>query len=343
MASWAKPEYRRSEVDRAAKLLASDHFLWGYDRAEALAIVNNWRSAHSFPLNTFRVWLHRHSRAITPDALVAQRIKRLSSIIAKLSRYPKMKFTRMQDVGGCRSVVENVQQVHELVRAYDTSRLRHSRVRVDDYIKSPPQSGYRGVHLVYRYNSDKDDTYDGLRVEIQIRSRLQHLWATAVETVGTFVRQALKASQGEEKWLKFFTLASAVIAEHEGTPKVPGTPSGTTALRDQLIELDMFDQLSRYDLALSASVHDNFPKNSQYYLLRYEFASRKIFVMGYKQKHLDYAMQHYQEAERDSGVDAVLVSAESLDALRKAYPNYYKDTTEFIVNLQWLLSPRVLD
>ncbi len=333
--AWAKPEYQPSEVNRAARLLVSGQALCASDRAKATAIVNNWRSAHSFPLNTFQVWLRRHSHEITTDALVAQRIKRLSSIKIKLGRHPGMKFSRMQDVGGCRSVVENVTQVRELVKAYETSRLRHRFVRDYNYIESPPPSGYRGVHLVYRYHSDKNSTYNGLRIEVQIRSQLQHLWATAVETVGTLVHQDLKASLGDEKWLRFFALASAVIAEYEDTPIVPGTPSGT-ALRDAIKELDMLDQLSRYNLVLYASVQDEFPKNSQYYLLRYESESRKISVMGYKKEHLDHAMQHYQEAERDSGVDAVLVSAESLDALRKAYPNYYKDTTEFITNLRWM-------
>ena len=334
--AWAKPAYQPSEVNKAARLLVSGQALPASDRAKATAIVNNWRSAHSFPLNTFQVWLRRHSHKITKDALVAQRIKRLSSIKAKLSRHSGMKFSRMQDVGGCRSVVDNVAQVRELIEAYETSRLRHQFAREYDYIEAPPRSGYRGVHLVYKYNSDRNSTYNGLRIEVQIRSRLQHLWATAVETVGTLVHQDLKASRGNEKWLRFFALASAVIAEYEGTQIVPETPSGT-ALREEIEELDMLDQLSRYNLALYASDQDKLPENSQYFLLKYEFASRKIFVMGYKKEHFDYAMQHYQEAEQDVGIDAVLVSAESLDALRKAYPNYYKDMTGFIANLRQLL------
>ena len=52
---------------------------------------------------------------------------------------------------------------------------------VDDYITTPKDSGYRGVHLIYRYYSDKNETFNGLKIEVQIRTALQHAWATAVD------------------------------------------------------------------------------------------------------------------------------------------------------------------
>ena len=48
----------------------------------------------------------------------------------------------------------------------------------------------------------------GLRIEIQIRSRLQHAWATAVETVDAFSGTSLKTTggSGSEKtdWGRFY-------------------------------------------------------------------------------------------------------------------------------------------
>jgi hypothetical protein len=70
---------------------------------------------------------------------------------------------------------------------------------------NPQKSGYRGIHLVYRYNGRKTE-YNGLKIEIQIRTVIQHAWATAVETVGMFTQQALKSSQGEQDWLRYFAL-----------------------------------------------------------------------------------------------------------------------------------------
>src|SRR5439155_14406089 len=93
----------------------------------------------------------------------------------------------MQDICGSRAVVRSARRVQELVRLYKESRdLRHERVDEDDYIEKPKGSGYRSVHLIYRYTSDRSKTYNGLKIEMQFRSALQHAWATAVETVDTF-------------------------------------------------------------------------------------------------------------------------------------------------------------
>jgi ppGpp synthetase/RelA/SpoT-type nucleotidyltranferase len=70
----------------------------------ALTIINNWRSVHSFPLNTFQKTLRDKARKVDSQVLVAQRIKRLSSIELKLRRFaPQMQLSQMQDIGGCRA------------------------------------------------------------------------------------------------------------------------------------------------------------------------------------------------------------------------------------------------
>ncbi|MGH7232681.1 MAG: RelA/SpoT domain-containing protein [Nitrospiraceae bacterium] len=128
--------------------------------------------------------LRRNAELLDSKCLVAQRIKRLSSIDLKLRLLPKLRLSQMQDIGGCRAIVKNVHAVNELVRSYNS---QHKLDHIDDYIQSPKQSGYRGIHLIYRLLQQKNVAYNGLKVEIQLRSALQHAWATAVETVGTFI------------------------------------------------------------------------------------------------------------------------------------------------------------
>ena len=106
---------------------------------------------------------------------------------------------------------------------------------MDDYISDPKPSGYRGIHLVYRYFSDKKKSmYNGMKIEMQLRSKYQHAWATAVETVGMFSGQALKSSLGSEDWQRFFSLMGSVIALREGTAMVPNTPTDGRALVAEL-------------------------------------------------------------------------------------------------------------
>jgi ppGpp synthetase/RelA/SpoT-type nucleotidyltranferase len=201
------PQYARTQVDDAGALLGRDPGPLDADQYfESLEIINNWRTSHSFPLNTFQIWLKKNSGHIDSGALVAQRIKRLTSIQLKLERFPSIRLSQMQDIGGCRAVLRDVMAVGAMVDKYKSSGIKHKLDHVDDYIAKPKPSGYRGVHMIYRYFSDRNMTYNGLKVEVQIRSTLQHAWATAVETVGTFTKQALKSSLGESDWLRFFAL-----------------------------------------------------------------------------------------------------------------------------------------
>ena len=81
---------------------------------DALRVINNWRSSHAFPLNTLQIGLKERAQRVDADALIAQRIKRLSSIKAKLERFRSMDLARMQDIGGCRAVVHSVRAVDNL-------------------------------------------------------------------------------------------------------------------------------------------------------------------------------------------------------------------------------------
>ncbi len=271
---WVTPQFSRGEVDRAGATLARGFNPVALDDySHALEIINNWRSSHSRPLYTFRFGVRRHAERVDDNALVAQRIKRLSSIRLKLKLSPNMKLSQMQDIGGCRAVVEDVKKVNKLVENYRSSDIKHKLLGTDDYITNPKPSGYRSVHLIYKFFSDKKATHNGLRIELQFRSQLQHAWATAVETVGTFTKQALKSSQGQEDWLRFFSLMGTAIAEREGTPPVPGTPTNSNDLRSELRDyaqsLDVAQKLQAFGAALQTveSMDSEKDKDSNYYLL----------------------------------------------------------------------------
>src|SRR5207249_1633670 len=135
--------------------------------------------------------------------------------------------TQMQDIGGCRAVVNSVDEVTKLVASYGRSRFAHEFRSEKDYIETPKEDGYRSHHLIYQYKAKlgQNNSYDKLRIEIQLRTVLQHAWATAVEAVGIFTKQALKANVGNKDWLRLFALMGSEIAALEHTSLVPGTPA----------------------------------------------------------------------------------------------------------------------
>jgi hypothetical protein len=332
MAAWTIPRFDKAAVNAAGKDLVGGNVL---KYSACLEIVNNWRTAHNFPLNTFQIGLRRRASKINKDALIAQRTKRLSSIEAKLKRFSSMRLFDMQDLGGCRAVMANVLEVVKLLESLKGSEMRHVLLRETDYITHPQKSGYRGIHLIYRYNSDRSNTYNGLKTEIQIRSSRQHAWATAVETVGTFTRQALKSSQGEADWLRFFALMGSAIARMERRNLVEGTPTDEQGLKDELIhyvkELDVSNHLHAYGQAMKTI--QTTQKGDHYFLLVLDPKAKQIEIIGYKQRELETANKKYLEIEesiKNSPKDAVLVSVDSVNTLSRAYPNYFLDTMVFM-------------
>jgi hypothetical protein len=342
---WAKPKYKRKEINEAGEYLVS--LLKGADYSEseldvALGIVDNFRAAHAFPLNTFQVRLRAQANHIDRNSIVAQRLKRLSSILFKLDRFKMMELCDMQDIGGCRAVVSDLKKVEQLVDAYKLSRIRHRLSHEDDYIKKPRTSGYRSRHLVYRYISESEISkiYNGLRLEIQIRTPLQHAWATTVETVDAFTKQALKASRGSRGWKRFFKLMGTYMAFREDTPPVLGTPTDIRELRQELRnyanELQVIKSLAGFTTALRVTERPSV-RDAYYYLLYLDNINDRLKVTGYTRRELTQASNAYAKIEKlirnTQRNDAVLVSVDSIRNLRRAYPNYFADTSTFVAEL----------
>jgi len=349
-----EPEYDREAINRAGTLLRE---VERHGRVEAkvdlqqywgaLDVINNWRSSHAYPLNAIQVTLRGTARRRAGKYLVAQRIKRLSSISHKLDRFESMRLSQMQDLGGCRAILGGVAEVQDLAQYYGKmSRQKHEIATVDDYIDKPKASGYRGVHFIFKYHSDikANQSYNGLKIEMQLRSRYQHAWATAVETVGMFSGQALKSSLGSEEWQRFFSLMGSVVAMREKLPLVPDTPTQRVPLLAELAEyagrLNVADRLHGYRSAVKAMQQPT-QSGASYFLLQLDPTQGTLSVTGYRAENIAEASKKYAEAEAaqaGSNADSVPVSVESVTNLGRAYPNYFADTRVFLQLMQQALS-----
>jgi hypothetical protein len=334
--TWVTPQYKPEQVNKAGKALGQMEFpVVTTAGIKALYVINNWRAAHAYPLNTFQITLRRKARKIERKVLIAQRAKRLDSIHKKLVSKPTMRMTQMQDIAGCRAVFTRLPQVYKLVQAYKRGKFEHKFRNEKDYIQHPKPDGYRSFHLVYEYvGTEHTKEYSGLRVEIQIRTQYQHAWATAVEAVGIFTRQALKSNQGDEDWLRFFALMSSALAAIEGTPCVPGTPANKFQLVTELYnlakKLRANDMLRAYNITLDTL---GSAKDAKYFIVQLDPDSNSVTVRRYKAKESAEANRVYTDLEskipETSSMQVVLVSVSDITALKKAYPNYFLDTNLF--------------
>jgi hypothetical protein len=127
---------------------------------------------------------------------------------------------------------------------------------------------------------------------MQLRSHMQHAWATAVETVGTFVNQALKSSQREEDWLRFFALMGTAFAVRENTAPVPGAPDRDDelirGLRDYAARLDISRRLRAYGATLNV-LEEPHAKDDHYFLLELIPSDNIIRVTGFKANEFEKA------------------------------------------------------
>lgn len=312
----------------------------------AFDVLSSWRALYAYPLNTFNVLLRKKCQSLRiVESIVARRLKRTPSIITKLQRFPSMQLHRMQDIGGLRAVVPNIKDVYRLHNALLNSRAGHEpKEDYDDYITHPKADGYRSLHQVFKYRSSEFPEISelGLLVEIQIRTRLQHAWATAIETHGVLKNASIKVGIGTDDDKQFFRMASALFAHHEGTQLPEGFEGrDIKSIAEEFQELEqrigMFAMLSSVSLAAT-----RVPTDGAYCLVSLDTEKRKVSLVTFAEDDLDAAEDHYAAMEGrfsdDEAKFVVLVSVENLKDLRKAYPNCFLDTTMFIKKLREICS-----
>lgn len=99
----------------------------------------------------------------------ARPLKTSRSIIAKLRRQP-IGLSIMQDIAGSRIIAGELSEQDRLVSVL--SQALPTVARIDD-LREHPSWGYRAVHIVVEIQNR--------RLEIQVRTELQHLWAQISE------------------------------------------------------------------------------------------------------------------------------------------------------------------
>lgn len=336
---YAKPSLSVQQINAAGKFI-STFDPNDYDRSQlwaAIDVTAQFRACHHFPLDVIYVTLRRRAQKVNSKALTAQRIKRHASVVRKLIFQPNMKLSQMQDIGGCRAVMPNIQSVEELRNVYLTRQLAHHFNGEKDYIQNPQKTGYRGIHLKYRFNGKgTSEPWDGLKIEIQLRTLLQHRWATAVEVAGTFTNTALKSNRGNAEWLRFFALMSSIFALRENRSTVPGTPATHDELCKEICELNA----SHYIVPTFTNFHTLIPRfeegksRARFYLVTLNPLTSEVDVRAFKKEEGKEADAAYAEAEKanlnNPDIQVVLVSVPSTTALKHAYPNYFLDTADFL-------------
>lgn len=349
VSQFPRVEYSFDEVAEAGAVIAGELPWSGQAEpwlAKAFQVANNWRDAHAFPMRSVRrksIFLMK-KHAI--EGVTAGRIKRMPAIRKKLRRLTRLKLQELQDLGGCRIVVDSIADARQVVSILkeESGHILHNQ---DDYIARPKKDGYRSHHLIFNYQGRAAASiFNGRRIEVQVRTRLQHSWATAVEAVGMYREEDLKSEKtGSADWLRLFQLMSVEIAKVEGCPDSALAPSQEDRLKeirelnrtlDAVATLDNISHFVRWE-----ETEVQAPHKPDYYLISYENSTGQVEIRPYFDSKV--AVTSYDLAERPdirSGLESkniVLVEAGRLANLRTAYPNYFGDVQLFKENLKAII------
>lgn len=164
--------------------------------------LQTYRTSHKDSLAKVFNALCNINRKMGKQNIVTYRIKRFESIIGKLYRFPKMDFSRMWDIGGCRCIVNNNEEVYRLKELIEKSDILEIRTQ-NDHIEKPKPDGYKSLHLYIYLKTDPNKV-----IELQIRNKEDHNWATLVEITDLLFDAKLKEYGKNKELLRFHFLLS---------------------------------------------------------------------------------------------------------------------------------------
>jgi ppGpp synthetase/RelA/SpoT-type nucleotidyltranferase len=173
-------------------------------------VFDEYRKSHLEPLSETTLELQGWLNEYGHDYYIAQRLKRKPQIVRKLNRL-SVRLTQLQDIGGCRIILEKnelVEQAVEFFKKKIESTADLSLARITDYReKGRDVTGYRSVHLLLERG--------GKKLELQLRSRIQHYWAESIERTSVIYGYHLKEGEGDPEVISYFQKLSDAFYEIE--------------------------------------------------------------------------------------------------------------------------------
>jgi ppGpp synthetase/RelA/SpoT-type nucleotidyltranferase len=121
------------------------------------------------------------------------------SVIEKLRRI-RSRLAQIQDIAGCRITFVSLAEQDSII---EMARQWFIEIEVDDK-REMPVHGYRAVHLLVHFQ--------GRCVEVQVRTRMQHFWATVSEKLSDAHGQEIKYGKGDTRVLALLARLSEQTA-----------------------------------------------------------------------------------------------------------------------------------
>ena len=275
-------------------------------------IFNYFRQIHELIFEEF------YKKIKLPDKyIVVTRLKRMESIIDKLRRPNSSKLSRIDDIAGIRIIVNNFTEIYEISELLEkllisnNCQLKYNK----DYIEFSKKDGYRSLHKIFTFSYENKN----LNFEIQIRTKLQHLWSTTVEIYDLIEYKNLKS--GSFNKLKtweglFFKRCSKTIENFE---KEKFTTS--KKLVNKIFTFKKYIKIFERLKTIKSIKNIN--------LLKVDIENGSIDFLDGEAKNL-VTYYNILEQEVKKNIKLLLLTIKNIKKLHFAYSNYFLNNNEFI-------------
>ena len=313
---------------------------------------DNFREAHNIIIKLFTIELKIVN--FSNQHLTASRNKRIESIISKLRRPEKPKLDRIHDIAGTRIIFENIKSLEDYIDILENTELVNFKEKINEdknrynYIKNPKSDGYRSIHKVFYYSSnipystlnEKSFNLENKKIELQLRTRLQHIWATTVEIYDIINKSNIKTgthNKLETKEGLFFKKCSLVFEGIESNDVEKIKININEIFRDKDL-VEIYNRLKGIKNIKNIQLPKTLGSDEVFILItdlnkgKTTFFTTEPIEKNDKQDTflINASYRRLEEKNTKGEYILLLLTLGDIKKLKNVYPNYFLNTNKFI-------------
>ena len=313
---------------------------------------DNFREAHNIIIKLFTIELKKVN--FSKQHLTASRNKRIETIISKLCRPEKPKLDRIHDIAGTRIIFENIKSLEDYIDILENTELVNFKEKINEdknrynYIKNPKSDGYRSIHKVFYYSSnipystlnEKSFNLENKKIELQLRTRLQHIWATTVEIYDIINKSNIKTgthNKLETKEGLFFKKCSLVFEGIESNDVEKIKININKIFRDKDL-VEIYNRLKGIKNIKNIQLPKTLGSDEVFILItdlnkgKTTFFTTDPIEKNDKQDTflINASYRRLEEKNTKGEYILLLLTLGDIKKLKNVYPNYFLNTNEFI-------------
>ena len=313
---------------------------------------DNFREAHNIIIKLFTIELKKVN--FSNQHLTASRNKRIETIISKLRRPEKPKLDRIHDIAGPRIIFENIKSLEDYIDILENTELVNFKEKINEdknrynYIKNPKSDGYRSIHKVFYYSSnipystlnEKSFNLENKKIELQLRTRLQHIWATTVEIYDIINKSNIKTgthNKLETKEGLFFKKCSLVFEGIESNDVEKIKININEIFRDKDL-VEIYNRLKGIKNIKNIQLPKTLGSDEVFILItdlnkgKTTFFTTEPIEKNDKQDTflINASYRRLEEKNTKGEYILLLLTLGDIKKLKNVYPNYFLNTNKFI-------------